>query len=367
MNFLSKLIFFVFLVLSLFGVAMVYSASFDISLVFKQLLSLTVGIILFFVVNKIGIDKIKQLLIPIIVINIFLLVLVLTPLGIEVNGSKAWIGIGPFNIQPSEFAKLTIVLYTAYFISNRMDMVKDFKKGFVPPFLLMLIFALLINLEPDLGNASVVAALFLVIMFVGGTPLWHFLPLATFSFIGFWILLFTKSYRIKRLLAFIDPWKDPLGYGYNIIQSLIAHGRGYIWGVGFGNGNLKNYYLPEKHTDFIYSVIGEELGIVGNLIVLFIFFAFFSVIIYKSMKINDVFYKLVLFGLGFLIFMNAIINMSVTLSLLPATGLTLPFISYGGTSMIVNWIALGIIVNILNKPTEVKKIDIQGKLIISKT
>jgi len=350
--------------LSLFGIAMVYSASFDISLVTKQFFALFVGVLMFFLLQKFDIDRIKNFLVLIIFLNILLLIWVLTPLGVEVNGSKAWIGLGPINIQPSEFAKIVIVLYTSYFISNRLSLVEDFKRGFVPPFLLMLIFAFLINLEPDLGNASIVAMLFLVVMFVGGTPLLHFLPLAVFSFLGFIFLLFTKSYRIKRILAFVDPWKDPLGYGYNVIQSLIAHGRGHIWGVGFGNSLQKNYYLPEKHTDFIYSVIGEELGIVGNLIILTIFIAFFSVIVYNSLKINNIFYKLVLFGLGFMIFVNAIINIAVTLSLLPATGITLPFVSYGGTSLIVNWIALGIIVNILNKPFEVKKVDVKSKIVL---
>ncbi|MCX7758586.1 MAG: putative lipid II flippase FtsW [bacterium] len=367
MNTVSKYIFFIFFLLSLFGVAMVYSASFDLSLVLKQLLAVVVGIVMFFVVYRMDIDNIKQYLVPIVVINILLLVLVLTPLGIEVNGSRAWLGIGPVNIQPSEFAKLAIVLYTAYFISNRMNVVEDFKRGFVPPFLLMLIFAILINLEPDLGNASIVALLFLMIMFIGGTPLWHFLPLAVFSFIGFWVLLFTKSYRVKRILAFIDPWKDPLGYGYNIIQSLIAHGRGHIWGVGFGNSVQKNYYLPEKHTDFIYAVVGEELGLVGNIIILIIFVLFFTFVVHKALRINNVFYRLVLFGLGFMIFVNAVINISVTLSLLPATGVTLPFVSYGGTSLIVNWIALGIIVSIINKPDEVKKVDVHNKIVFQKS
>ncbi|MFN3995823.1 MAG: FtsW/RodA/SpoVE family cell cycle protein, partial [bacterium] len=323
----SKIIFWIFFVLSLFGLAIVYSATFDFSFVIKQSLALFLGLIAFFIVTKIGIDRIKDYLILIVLINILLLILVLTPLGVEVNGSKAWIGVGIFNIQPSEFAKITIVLYTAYFISNRYGILENFKKGFVPPFLLMLILALLINVEPDLGNATIVALLFLVVMFVGGTPLWHFVPLAVFSFIGFIALLLTKSYRVKRILAFIDPWKDPLGYGYNIIQSLIAHGRGHIWGVGFGNGLQKNYYLPEKHTDFIFAVIGEELGLVGNIFILLIFVGFFSIIVYKAMKINNMFYKLVLFGLGFMIFINGVINMSVTLSLLPATGITLPFVS----------------------------------------
>ncbi len=364
MNIYSKLIFIVFLLLSLFGIAIVYSATFDFSFVVKQSLALIIGIISFFLVNKIGIDKIKDYLILIVLVNVVLLVLVLTPLGVEVNGSKAWIGIGPLNLQPSELTKITIILYTAYFISNRFSIVEDFKKGFLPPFLLMLIFAILINIEPDLGNASIVALLFLVIMFIGGTPLWHFLPLVIFSFIGFIFLVFTKSYRINRILAFIDPWKDPLGYGYNVIQSLIAHGRGHIWGVGFGNSLQKNYYLPEKHTDFIYAIIGEELGLVGTITILLIFVIFFSYIVYKANKIDNMFYKLVLFGLGFMIFINAVINMAVTLSLLPATGITLPFVSYGGTSLIVNWIALGIIINILNKPNETKKVYLQEKIII---
>lgn len=350
--------------MSLFGIICIYSASFSIHLVTKQIVALVIGLICFFVASRIDLEKLKQYLIPIVIGNIILLVLVLTPLGIEVNGSKAWINLGIVNFQPSELAKIAIVLYTSYFISARMNIIENFKKGFVPPFILMLVFVFLINLEPDLGNAAIIGLIFLSIMFIGGTPLWHFLPLVVFSIIGFLFLLFSESYRVKRILAFMNPWADPLGYGYNIIQSLIAHGRGHIWGVGLGNSTQKHYYLPEKHTDFIYSVIGEELGLVANLIIVLIFLTFFTLMIFRISKINDVFYKLLAFGLTFMIFINAVINMSVTLSLLPATGVTLPFISYGGTSLIVNWIAIGLIVNIINKPINNKKINFRDKIVI---
>jgi len=363
----SKLIFLVFLILSVFGILMIYSASYNLSLVYKQIVSLLIGLILFFLIQKIDINRLKDYLVLLVLFNIFLLVVVLTPLGVEINGSKAWIRLGFFNFQPSELAKITMVLYASYFISKNMDRVKDFKMGFVPPFILMLVFAFLLNLEPDLGNAAIIGLIFIVLMFVGNTPFVYFFPIGFFSLLGFIVLLFSESYRIKRILAFIDPWKDPLGYGYNIIQSLIAHGRGYIWGVGLGNSVQKNYYLPEKHTDFIFSVIGEELGLVGNLIILIIFLSFFTLIFYKTLKIDDMFHKLLLFGLSFMIFINAVINMSVTLSLMPATGITLPFVSYGGTSLIVNWIALGLIVNILNV-TSVKKhkANIMEKIVINR-
>jgi len=226
----------------------------------------------------------------------------------------------------------------------------------------MLILAFLIEIEPDLGNSTIVALLFLVTMFVGGTPVWHMLPLFIFSFIAFILLVLTKSYRIKRFLAFIDPFKDPLGYGYNIIQSLIAHAKGGILGVGFGNSLQKQYYLPEKHTDFIYSIIAEELGLIGNLFILLLFFTLFSIGIHNSLKQTNTFRKLVLFSLSFMIFFQAAVNMGVTLSLLPATGITLPFISYGGTSMIINWLAVALINKIINEPEKEQNLDIKRKM-----
>jgi len=361
----SKAIFYISLILSLFGILMVYSATFNMNFVIKQIIAFIIGLFIYFIITlnkKITVDFIKKSVPWLVLINIVLLILVFTPLGVEVNGARGWINLGIITFQPSELSKIVIILYTAYFIDNKIDIIKDFKKGFVAPFVIMLILAFLIEVEPDLGNSTIVALLFLVTMFVGGTPIWHMLPLFIFSFIAFIFLVLTKSYRIKRFLAFIDPFKDPLGYGYNIIQSLIAHAKGGILGVGFGNSLQKQYYLPEKHTDFIYSIIGEELGLIGNLFILFLFFALFSIGIHNSLKQTNTFRKLVLFSLSFLIFFQAAVNMGVTLSLLPATGITLPFISYGGTSMIINWLAVALINKIINEPEKEESLDIKRKL-----
>ncbi|MGB9637990.1 MAG: FtsW/RodA/SpoVE family cell cycle protein [bacterium] len=365
-NLSSKTIFYISLFLSLFGILMVYSATFKIDFVIKQILAFLIGIFIYFFItlNKnITVDLIKKSVPLLVLINIILLLLVFTPLGIEVNGARGWLNLGFITFQPSELSKIVIILYTAYFIENKIDIIKDFKKGFVAPFVIMVILAFLIEIEPDLGNATIVAFLFLVTMFVGGTPLWHFLPLIAFSSIAFILLVLTKSYRIKRFLAFIDPFKDPLGYGYNIIQSLIAHARGGIPGMGFGNSLQKQYYLPEKHTDFIYSIIGEELGLIGNLLILILFFTLFLIGIHNSLKQTNTFKKLVLFSLSFMIFFQAIVNISVTISLLPATGITLPFISYGGTSMIINWLAIALINKIINEPEKQQTNDIKRKII----
>ncbi|MCX7870703.1 MAG: putative lipid II flippase FtsW [bacterium] len=362
----SKVIFYTSLFLSLFGILMVYSSTFNINFVIKQVLAFLIGIFIYFFITlnkKLTVDLIKQSVPLLVLVNIILLILVFTPLGVEVNGARGWINLGFITFQPSELSKIVIILYTAYFIENKVDILKDFKKGFVAPFIIMLVLAFLIEIEPDLGNATIVAFLFLVTMFVGGTPLWHFIPLITFSFIAFILLVLTKSYRIKRFLAFIDPFKDPLGYGYNIIQSLIAHAKGGILGVGFGNSLQKQYYLPEKHTDFIYSIIGEEFGLIGTLTILILFFILFSVGIHNALNQKNTFRKLVLFSLSFMIFFQAAVNISVTLSLLPATGITLPFISYGGTSMIINWLTIAIINKIINEPLNTQNLNLKTKII----
>ena len=362
----SKVIFYICLFLSLFGILIVYSATYNIGLTIKQAISFIIGLIIYFFIilnSRITVELINKSVPYLVILNIVLLLLVFTPLGIEINGAKGWINLGIFTFQPSELSKIVIILYTAYFIDKKVDIIKDFRKGFVAPFIIMVILAFLIEIEPDLGNATIVAVLFLVTMFIGGTPLWHFLPLIAFSLVAFIILVLTKSYRIKRFLAFIDPFKDPLGYGYNIIQSLIAHARGGILGVGFGNSLQKQFYLPEKHTDFIYSIIGEELGLIGTLLILFLFLILFYIGVYNSFKIKDNFKRLVVFSLSFMIFFQAIINISVTLSLLPATGITLPFISYGGTSMIINWITVSLINKIISEPQPKEIIDLKRKII----
>ena len=275
-----------------------------------------------------------------------LLGLVLIPgLGIERNGSRSWFGIGPFAIQPSELFKIAIVIYAAKYISNNFKETKKLR-GFWLLLIVMMIGFVLIMLQPDFGTAMVILLGLIIMMFVTRLPIKYFFILGGLGVTMIVGLILVAPYRLQRILSFLNPWSDPLGSGFQIIQSLYAIGPGGLFGYGFLNSRQKHFYLPEPQTDFIFSIISEEFGFMGVVIVV----SLFLIIIIRGFRIarntNDKFSKYLAFGIIFELAFQAILNLMVVVGLIPVTGVTLPFLSYGGSSLLITLCGMGIVLNI---------------------
>ena len=275
----------------------------------------------------------------IILICLICLVLVLIPgIGSIRNGSRSWFKIGSFGIQPSEFTKLALIIYTAKYLTK-------YKK--ITPILLLLglVFGL-IMLQPDFGTGVVLVMSILGILFIGGMKLSFIYKMSFVGILGIIGLIIVAPYRLARILSFLNPWSDPLGSGFQIIQSLYAIGPGGLFGQGIGNSIQKYFYLPEPQTDFIFSIISEELGFMGVLIVV----SLLCLIIFSGFKIayktNDLFGKYLAFGISFSLAFQAILNLMVVVGLIPVTGVTLPFLSYGGSSLLICMVSIGIVLNV---------------------
>lgn len=344
------------LILSIFGLLMIYSAS-NIWSEYKyndpykfiknQLLFFIIGLILIYIITKLDINFIKKNSNNILLICFILLVLVLIPgIGKVRNGSRSWFGIGPLGIQPSEFAKLGLIIYTSKYLSSNDKIIKNIKTGLLPLFTIILIFALLIMLEPDFGTMMVIILTLSVLIYVSGPNLKFFIKLGMIGLLAITGLIIIAPYRMKRIVSFLNPWSDPLGSGFQVIQSLYAISPFSLLGTGFNSSIQKNFYLPEPQTDFIFSIIAEEFGIIGSIFVI----TCFAYIFYRSIKISlkqtDLFKKYLSFGLSFGIILQASLNLAVVTNLIPCTGITLPFLSYGGSSLLISMISIGLILNI---------------------
>lgn len=350
------ILFFAIIVISLFGVLMIYSSSsiwaeYKFGDSFKYLknqsLFLIIGIVLMITVSKIDYKKYKSKANLILGICFILLVLVLIPgIGSVRNGSRSWFGIGPFGIQPSEFMKLTLIIFTAKYLEKNAKLVTDVKKGVFPILGITLLAFGIIMLQPDFGTGTIIVMTIVCMLFVSGVKMNFFMKIGVIGLIGVVALILVAPYRLARILSFIDPWKDPLGTGFQIIQSLYAIGPGGLLGMGLGNSIQKHFYLPEPQTDFIFSIISEELGFLGVIIVS----GLFLTIIYRGIKISlnskDLFGKYLGFGMIFQLSFQAVLNLMVVVGLIPVTGVTLPFLSYGGSSLLITMISMGILLNI---------------------
>ena len=344
------------IILAIFGLIMIYSASSiwanykfgdEFKYVKNQLLFIVIGIVLMMTVSKIDYTLYYKKTNLILGVCLLLLVLVLIPgIGSVRNGSRSWFGIGSFGIQPSEFAKLGLIIFTAKYLSVNNKFLKDIKKGVVPILLVLFLIFGLIMLQPDFGTGMIIVVSILAMLFIAGVNIKFFIGLGTLGIFGIIGLIAIAPYRIDRITSFIDPWSDPLGTGFQIIQSLYAIGPGGLLGQGFLNSRQKQFYLPEPQTDFIFSIISEEFGFLGVLIVsgLFLF------ILYRGIKIalnsRDEFSKYLSFGMVFQILIQAVLNLSVVIGLIPVTGVTLPFLSYGGSSLLITMISMGILLNV---------------------
>jgi cell division protein FtsW len=281
------------------------------------------------------------------VLTFVLLVLVLLPfLGTQVNGARRWLRLVGFSIQPGEIAKLAVVLYLASFLVRKEQDLVIFTRGVLAPMAVVGLFAVLLLLEPDMGTAVVLTLLLFGLLFLGGARLPHLFVLGLVLLAGVYMLIMQSDYRRRRLLNFLDPWKDSADTGFQLTQSFVALGNGGWFGVGLGEGRQKLFFLPEAHTDFVLALVGEELGFLGTglLIVLF------AILIVKGFKIAgqapDAFGRHLACGITLLVGIQALINMGVVSGLLPTKGLTLPFVSYGGSSLIVSLVAMGILLSI---------------------
>lgn len=353
---LGLYLFFTAVILILFGLAMIYSASsiwamYKFSDPFKyvkqQGLFILIGIILVLIIRKIDYRIYYKNATKIFLACIILLVLVLIPgIGSIRNGSRSWFGIGSFGIQPSEFAKIGLIILTSKYLSKSNKFVKNVKKGVIPILSVLFLVFGLIMLQPDFGTGMIIVVSILAMLFIAGVNIKFFVGLGLFGVIGIVILIVIAPYRMDRITSFIDPWSDPLGTGFQIIQSLYAIGPGGLLGMGFLKSRQKQFYLPEPQTDFIFSIISEEFGILGVVIVSSLFILILSFGIKIALNTKDDFAKLLSFGLIFQMLIQAVMNLMVVIGLIPVTGVTLPFLSYGGSSLLVSMCSIGIILNV---------------------
>ena len=287
---------------------------------------------------------------PLLFVSTCLLILLYIPgLGHKVGGASRWLRLAGFSFQPSELAKFSLAIYMAYSMSKKGSDMRSFSKGLLPHLIVASAFMLLIVLQPDLGTAVIIGFWVMIILFVGGVNFLHlFSVLLLSSPIVLWLILHS-DYRLKRWSAFINPWDDPKGIGFQIIHSFLAFGSGGIFGTGLGNSKQKLFYLPEAHTDFVLSIAGEELGFLGVSLIIVLF----GVLIMRGIKISlnapDLHSSYLALGLTFLIGLQVLVNIGVVMGLLPTKGLTLPLMSYGGSSLVLNLLAIGILLNISSR------------------
>jgi len=338
------------------GLVMIYSASsiyawerYGDSAFFlkRQLFYVFLGIICGFTILLFDYYKLQRISKPLILVSIFLLMLLILPgFSREVFGARRWFKLGNFSFQPSEFAILAMVVYTADFVSRKGNLIRNFFSGFLPPIIVLGLAVVLIFLQPDFGMAIALGTLTLIIIFLGGARLVHLCSVFLASIPFLYFLIFSVPYRRVRIMAFLNPWLDPKGSGFQIIQSQIALGSGGIFGVGLGQGKQKLFYLPAAHTDFIFSIIGEEIGLIGTLGIV----GLFSILIWQGIKIArnaaDSFGYFLGLGITSMIALKAFINMGVSCGLIPTKGLPLPFISYGGSSLLFDMLGIALLLNI---------------------
>lgn len=342
--------------ISIFGIIMIYSSSniwaeYKFNDAFKYLkmqgLFLIIGIVLMIIISKIPykyyLDKANIIL----VICFVLLILVLIPgIGKIRNGSRSWFGVGGLGIQPSEFMKLALIIFISKYLHKNERNNISIKKDILPILFITLLTFGLIMLQPDFGTGVIIVMSIIGILFISGLKMKFFIIAGLVGVVGAVVLILIAPYRFERILSFINPWVDPLGTGFQAIQSLFAIGPGGLLGLGLGNSIQKHFYLPEPQTDFIFAIISEEFGFLGVLIVS----ALFLTIIYRGMKISlnakDLFSKYLSFGITFSLAFQALLNLMVVVSLIPITGVTLPFLSYGGSSLLITLCSMGILLNI---------------------
>jgi cell division protein FtsW len=338
------------------GVVMVYSASAIVAgdrfhdpyyFLKKQLFWALLGSVAMLVAVRTDYRRLERFVLPaLLVAGVLLLLVLVPPIGQAINGTRRWIRLGPISFQPAELAKLALVFYLAAFVARRHDELGDIRRGLLPPLLIAGAFAGLVLLQPDLGNCLTLVTLTFGLLYLAGTPVrylgWAIAPALPLLVVAIWV----APYRLRRITAFWDPWSDPRGSGFQIIQSWLAFGNGGLLGQGIGASRQKLFYLPESHTDFIFAVVGEELGFIGAVV----FVALFAVLVWRGLRVGlrtaEPFGAYLALGITLLIATQTLLNLGVVTGLLPTKGLPLPFLSFGGSALSMTMLATGVLLNI---------------------
>lgn len=343
-------------VLALVGLVMVFSASaivagnrFHDSIYFlkRHLAWLAFGFLLLHASSRLDYTVWRKMALPILGVTFVLLILVLIPsLGVVAKGARRWLRLGPISVQPAEMVKLVVVLYLASYLTKKEERITEFSTGFLPPLLIVGLLAGLVLLQPDLGTVVVVGLVTLGLLFLAGARLAHLFGLVPFVLPAVAVLIWKSPYRLQRLMTFLDPTKDPTGAGFQVNQSFLAFGSGGLFGVGLGEGEQKLFFLPEAHTDFVLALAGEELGLVGTSAIMLCYAALVLKGFQIAARAREPFGRYLALGITLLIGLQALINAGVVTGMLPTKGLTLPMVSYGGSSLMVNLLAIGILLSI---------------------
>ncbi len=311
----------------------------------RQILFACTGGLVLCVATMLPRETLYKLQYPALFLSLLLLTLTLTPLAPRINGAQRWLPIGPFSLQPMEFVKIALVLYLAYFMSTKQDHIKTFTRGVIPPFVVTGLFCLILLLQPDFGSAVILTALLFFMCVAGGTRFIYLFVSLALAIAGAVALAVYSPYRMRRLTAFLDPFKDAQDTGYQLVQSFYALGSGGFFGVGVGASKQKMFYLPEAHNDFIMAVLGEEIGFVGMTLVM----ALFAVMFWRCYKIilgqPNLRDRFSAFGLSLIIAMGACMNLAVIMGVAPPKGVPMPLLSYGGSSLLASMLCLGLILN----------------------
>jgi cell division protein FtsW len=347
--------------LVLLGVVMVYSASAIVAadrfgdpffFLKKQLFWAILGGALLWAALRLDYRRLERLVIPLLVISFVLLVLVLVPpFGQSINGTRRWFRIGPLGFQPVELAKFSLVLYLASFLTRRREEIRTFWQGLFPLLLVAGTMALLTLVQPDLGNSLALVVLTLVLAYLAGARVQHMAWIAAAALPLVALAVALKPYRWRRMLAFVNPWDDPQGAGFQIIQSFLALGSGGLFGRGLGESKQKLFYLPEPYTDFIFAILGEELGLIGATLVV----GLFAVLIWRGLRVGlrapDAFGSYLALGITVMLATQTLVNLGVVTGALPTKGLPLPFVSFGGSALLMTMFSAGVLLNISQHAT----------------
>jgi cell division protein FtsW len=359
------------LALTGFGIVMVFSAGAVFAaktygdwtyFLKRELIYAGAGLLAFVLGMRLDYSVYRKVTYPLLFVSLVLLAAVLK-LGPSINGAVRWFRLGPLSFQPSELAKFSLALYLAVLLARKAEKVRDFSMGFLPPLLMTGVFLGLLLKQPDLGTAVIIGVTALGLMFVAGTRTSYILlSVLVAAPVGWKVFITGESWRMKRLLAFLYPWQYRRNTGYQLYESLISVGSGGVWGQGLGQGHQKLFFLPEAHTDFILAVVGEELGLIGVTAVLLAFGLLVWRGLRASARARDAYGCYLAFGISCLFGLQAIVNMCVVLGLLPTKGLPLPFVSYGGTALVMSLFMAGVLANISARAPEPRRMTLWQSL-----